>query len=176
MRHLILTLLLSRSAPAWAVPTGAPPDLERIEQVRAREAELMERVRAFDLRRYEELVALKVSDPRSYLRALVRVAAMVDGPSEPPELASLREALTALSHANPNPALLSAADQHALADEVRRLAASVFEVKQAERRRRIAELQATLAALEADVERRDRDRAALIERFLEQFLVGRIDL
>lgn len=174
MLHFVLTLLLS--SPAWAVPTGAPPDLERIEAVRAREAELMERVRAFDLRRYEELVALKVSDPRSYLRALVRVAAMVDGPSEPPELAPLRDALTALAQANPNPSQLGAAEQRALIDEVRRLAGSVFEVKQAERRRRITELQATLASLEADVERRDRDRDALIERFIEQFMLGRIDL
>jgi hypothetical protein len=176
MRPFVLSLLLASSAAAWAVPAGAPPDLERIEAVRAREAELMERVRAFDPRKHEELVALKATDPRSYLRALVRVAAMVDGPTDPPELVPLRDALTALHAAHPDPTQLDADARRALATEVYALAEKVFDVKQTERRRRIGELKQTIAALEADVERRDREREVLLQRFVEQFLLGRVEL
>jgi hypothetical protein len=56
------------------------------------------------------------------------------------------------------------------------LAEKVFDVKQTERRRRIGELKQTIAALEADVERRDREREVLLQRFVEQFLLGRVEL
>ncbi|MCB9682695.1 MAG: hypothetical protein H6733_14615 [Alphaproteobacteria bacterium] len=188
MRRLILFATLVVALPAVAADPPPPPpppppplvDDATVDRLREREAQLLERLHALDPDRYAEVVALKRTNPRAYVGALMRLAHFFDrgvaGPPSP-ELQAEIAALQAIRARYPDGmTTLSAGDTRKVRTEVAAIADRVFDLRQAERRQRIDELRASLTELEEDVARRDRDRKALIDAFVDQFLLGPVDL
>lgn len=180
MRTLLLTLCLHGAALAAPPPPPPPPDAPSLSDVQAREADLLRRVAAFDAERHAELLRLKREQPDAYWRALGRVAAFSDrlGRHEPsPEEVALHGRLEAVrARHGDNLLALPAKEQAAVRAELTAIATDIFAARQAERRRRIDELQQALAHLQADVARRDTDRDALLQQFVDAFMAGRPDL
>lgn len=171
MTLLLLTLLLAGSPAAEPPP---PSDEAHLDVVRAKEAEILARVRSFDEARYAELLALKERDPRAYLRALLRIGALTDALRERPDPPAVREQearLAALRARHPQGlTALPAAELAAARAELTDIAARIFDARQAERRRRIDELRLALAELEAEVSTRDTNRELLIRTWVEKQL------
>jgi hypothetical protein len=185
MRRALLVLLscgalhAAAPTPARADP-GETPVLDALDALRARESELLAVVAARDPEKHAALLRLRDTDRRAYWMRLGMVARMLDGDLPPPPPPALRAAmaeLEALRARYPDGTDgLSTADARALRAELTALATRIFDLKQAERRDRIARLREALAALEADVAARDKDRKARIEAWVDQFLSGPPDL
>ncbi len=177
MRTLLLGLALLTGPVSEAV--AAPPDQPaEIDRLRGREVQLLDRIRAFDEARYEQMLRLKESDLRAYYWALAKVARSVDRPRpESPELVEELRRLEAMRARYPQG--LSEVGKQELASvrrEATEIAERIFDIKQKLRRAKIEELRAALSDLESDVARRDRERKALIERFVDDVMWGNAGL
>jgi hypothetical protein len=179
MRYaLALLLTLSSSALAQQAPE---PDPAAIERLLAHEQEILDAVKLRAPERYSELIALRDTDRRAYLRYLYRAARVLRQVGErdaaSPELLNLRGQLDAVRARYPDGIeALSKKDQAAVRAELTTLASQLFDLKQAQRRERIDELRSSLEELEADVARRDAERDAILADFVEAFLRGRVEL
>lgn len=180
---LVLLLGLGPLPPAPTAHADGPflSEGPTLAELLAREEELLARVRAVNPERHADLLRLKARDESAYAFALARVARMVDraadGEAAHPELAAIRARFAELERAYPDGlAGLPKKEQQQVRRTVTELAEQIFEIKQTERRRRLEEARAKLAELEAEISRRDAERDALIEAFVDQALRGRVDL
>jgi len=187
MRSLALFVCLL-AAPAVAGPPGlappgdrrGPPPPELIEEVRERELEILAVVKENDPGRYELLMEAKVSDEKGYWRQMVHVARMVERFHGDPEFASrsldmrdLQKQIKALvrrwKEADP-------AGQSEIRKEMVALTNELFELKQAERRQRLTELQDKIRQLESDIDDREHNKSAKIDEYLDSLIRDRVDL
>ena len=177
LRARLVVLLLLATAP---VARAADPvsETSTAASLQAREDDLLARVRAFDPERYQDLVRLRTTDRGAYWVALARVARLVDRESAPSvELRAQVARVDALRQRYPQGLdHLSAADDKVVRAEFTDIGTRIFDIRQAERRARIESIRAALADLQADVARRDQDRAALIQAFVDKVMRGSVDL
>lgn len=178
----MITLLFALSAPAFAQapPLGEPPSPELVQKLLSRESELLEVVRRNDPEQYERLMHLRDSDRGAYLMALMRIGRMVERAKDDPELAARFEAIRAkteeLHRAAEDFSALSASEQKAKRKELEALAGELMDLKQAERRARLEELRVRLAELEAEIDEREKDRARIVDEYVDQLLREKVDL
>lgn len=169
-----LLLWMLAGAPAAEPPPA--PDEAHLAVVRAKEAEILERVRRLDPAHHAELLALREQDPRAYWRTLLRIAFLTDPERERPDPPAVREQearLSALQARYPRGLTGVPADEvAAVRAELTDIATRIFEARQAERRRKIDELRLALAGLEAEVSTRDANRELLIRTWVEKELEG----
>lgn len=181
-RPLLLLVALALGAPTLSHAGDDPdPAVERpmIEALQRREAGILDRLRALNPDKHDALMVLKATDRRAYLRALVKIARMMDGmnPEVPPELLEAKTELEAIRQAHPDGfEALPRKEARAVRAEVTGIAERIFEIKQQLRRDKIAQLREALSDLEEDVARRDEDRDALIDTFVDRWLQGPVDL
>lgn len=71
---------------------------------------------------------------------------------------------------------LPASEQKVRRKELERLAGELMDLKQAERRDRLEELRARLTELEAEIDQREKDRARIVEEYVDQLVRGEVDL
>ena len=174
--HAVLLLMFATAPVSTAQEPPPPLDEPAIAFLRAQESDILERVQRINPEKYEELLALKASDPRAYLRALWRISRLAEhgpphGERVTPEIHEKRRELETIRRSRlmvqPPPTGDALAQIRA---DVLALAEELFVLKQAERRLRIEHMQAALAELEADVARRDEEREARIANFVDTFL------
>ncbi len=186
MRALTLLALLF-AIPALAGPPGGGPGdrdrrpvLELIEDVKERELQILTLVKENDPGRYEQLMQAKEDDERSYWRQMIHVARMVERFQGDPEYAKraleMRELQRRVKELAKGWAHKNAQEQKAARAEMEGVVAELFEMKQAERRERLAELQAKISELENDIAERDKTKKAKIDEYLEQMIVEKVDL
>ena len=174
-RAWIVALLLAAAQvagaeePALDAPTSA--------SLSAREDDLLARVRAFDADRYDDLLRLRTTDRAAYWVALARVARLVDREAPPsPELRAQLARVEALRSRYPQGlARLSPTEDKAVRAEFTDIGTRIFDLRQAERRARIESIRAALTDLQADVARRDQERAALIQAFVDRVMRGTVE-
>jgi hypothetical protein len=152
----VIATLLALAIAAWAEPPG--------------EAALLARVAERDPAYHERLLALRERDPAAYAVQLARVARIAERYDEDPAFAArvdqIRDLETEFHAIAERWRAASPADRPRLAVEMRAVATQVFELKQAERRQRIAEFQAQLVRLESEVSALEAERDAIIERWM----------
>ena len=187
MRSLALFLCLF-TVPAFAGPPGlappgerrGPPSQERIEEVQARELEILEVVKENDPGRYELLMEAKVEDEHGYWKQMVHVARMVERFHGDPEFAKrsldMRDLQRQIKDLARTWRAADAAEQARLRDEMAVLTGRLFELKPAERRQRLSELQEKIRKLESDIEDRERIMSEKIEEYLDSVIRERVDL
>jgi hypothetical protein len=171
MTLLALRILLTAALAADPRPPVASDPLLTV--VRDREAEILTRLQAAFPLRYEELVALRARDPSAYLDALLRIDRDPERGLPPAALRDVLAEAAALRARLPTDlAALPEADQAQLRADLTQLAGRIFTLKQAERRRRLAELEEGLTRLRAEISDRDAQRDALIAAWVERVLRG----
>ena len=187
MRILVLLCCLV-GLPALAGPPGlappgdrrGPPTPELLEEVKAREVEILAVVKENDPGRYELLMDVKEEDEKGYWRQMVHVARMVERFHGDPEFAKRSLDMRDLQKKiKAHVRLWEAADedeQKQLRQEMVAMTETLFELKQEERRQRLTELQDKIQKLESDIEDRDQNKNAKIDEYLESLVRGRVDL
>jgi len=190
MRNFTFLALLF-AVPALAGPPGlapsadrgerrGPPSPELIDKVKDNEVDILMVVKENDPGRYEQLMDTKRTDERAYWRQMVHVARMVDRVKSDPEYPQRNMDMHLLQKQIKEKARayddLSAADQKTAYAEMEVLTAELFEMKQADRRQRIEELQRKLKDLEADIEQREENKEDKIKEYLDTMVRGRVDL
>jgi hypothetical protein len=174
--------------PALAGPPGlappgerrGPPTPELLDEVQAREVEILAVVKENDPGRYEQLMEAKEDDERGYWRQMVHVARMVERFHGDPEFAKRSLDMRDLQKKiKAHMRLWEAAgpdEQTKLRQEMVSMTETLFEFKQEERRQRLTELQDKIQKLESDIEDRDQNKSAKITEYLESLERGRVDL
>lgn len=169
---LITALALSLTSPALAAPMDRPS----MEDLRAHEDEILQRVRNFEPTRHQQLLELKQRDPLAYYAALRRLSRLSREVGDDPaavarrmEMRRIEGDLRRMNDADPT----AEKDRRAAATE---LVTRLFELRQEERRARIQQLRSALTELEAEVTERDTTRKALIDAYVDKVLTGPGDL
>ncbi len=189
--HALLFLLVPL---AWAGPgfdgvgdQGRAPRFEKppheqrmVDEVLAREAEILASVEQSDPAMYQRLQRLKEADSQAYVVTLVRVARRVDRMNSNPEsrarfqqIQELEARLKALAEAHGQ---AGSPEQARLRREMSTIALQLFDAKQAERRAQLSELEAKMQKLRDEIQERDAQRDALIEAYVDQLVGTRVDL
>lgn len=178
MRALILSLFVGALAPVPAAHAQDRPDAQWVERLRAREAEILDAVHTRDPDKHARLLTLKQTDPGLYAATMWRLRHLSPEPTpDEIELRGLQARLQGLRDAHPDGIDgLPRKEQQAVRAEVAQIAERIFAIRQAQRRARLDELKASIAELEADVAARDAERDTRIQRFVDRFLTGPVDL
>ena len=185
-RTILLTLCLGFSTVAVADPPA--PDESLATWAQDREDRLLSIVKEHAPERYTELTALRDTDPVAYVMALHEVARMAraegagaerppgpgmgpaSGASKPdqdPQIAALQAQIDTLATGY---SALSAAEQKKRYVEIQALAGQVFDLRQAQRKRRLEEMKDRLAGLETEIADRESRRDQLIAQWLDKRL------
>jgi hypothetical protein len=166
-RFFLALALLAPPLASAAEPVLAP---ERTAQLLAREDELLERLGERDPAMRDRLLALRASDRDAYLAQLARLSKLADRYDDDPAFAARVDDIAALEERVRTLAdswrAASAADRPGIRAEMVGVAGQIFELKQAERRQRIAEYQARLDRLEAEVADIEAKRTDVIDRWV----------
>lgn len=180
---LLLLLSLAVAAPPPAPPAAPPPPSAPAspqESAAEREAKLLAVVQKRAPERYTELVALRAKDPVTYVFALQAAArdARADGGEggdpdasvsipDDPRIAEIQARVDLLAS---DFATQPATVQDARRKEVLALSAELFDLRQAQRRARVAQIEERLTRLEAQIADREARREDLIARWAEKSL------
>ncbi len=160
--------LLVLAAALGATPNAVAGEAE------SRETELLARVAERDPALHDRLMALKTTDPSAYLAQLARLTKISERYHDDPAFAARVDQITSLEEQVRDLAVQWAAAAPGARPGIRaQMAAAsseVFELKQAERRKRIVEYQERLDRLEAEVSEIEAKRAEVIERWVNQAL------
>lgn len=155
-------------------------DGERLAEVLRRESELLELVKRHDPTMHARLTRLASTNRPAYLAALVRVHRNVERARSDPAYRARVQAvrsktaeLEALTHDYRRG---TAADRARIRPELVRAAGELMDLKQEDRRSRVQELQARLAELQAEIDRREQNREQIIEDFVDRMVRGPVDL
>ncbi len=188
-----LSILLF-SAPVLAGPgfdgvgdRGAVPRFDRpphearmVEEVLAREDEILAAVAEHDPAMHARLVELKKLDHRAYVVTLVRVARRAERLRGDPRARERFEEIRTLEGEIRELARdfrqLPEEQQAARRAQMEALAPELFELKQAERRASLSELQRRIEGLSEEIEQREAQRETLIEDYLDQLTKERVGL
>lgn len=158
---------------------GMPPP-HVVDEIRAREAEILAWLKTADPEGHQRLLELKQTDPRAFVGGLVRAARLKDRAEDDPGVVARHQRMQELEQAIQERAntwkTQSAEARKKARPEIERLASELFEIRQQERRAHVAELQRRLEELEAEIEEREADRKSLIDAYLDQVLEGPVDL
>jgi replicative DNA helicase len=162
---------------AQAAPQ-APPHV--IDNIRAREAEILAWVERNDPDSFRRLNRLKHEDPRGYLGQLVRTARLMERAEDDPEVVARHKKIRKLERQFRELVVehkaLDAKEQKARVAELEALAGELFELRQAERRAQLEELEVRIEELGQEIEERDEDRRRIIEAFVAQQTRGEVEL
>ncbi|MBX2797109.1 MAG: hypothetical protein KTR31_05560 [Myxococcales bacterium] len=166
---------------------GFGPDAEdasvteaQIQRVLQRESELLEAVRRYDPTVHQQLLRLRDNDRKAYVAAMVRVARNVERARQDPTVMKRVMAIRAKSREVESLvrgfSRLSAPEQRERRKQITKLAGELMDLKQQDRRARMRQMQERLDALRSDIEQRDRDRARIVEQFVDQLLEEPVEL
>jgi len=179
----MITLLLGLALAQPAPPPGGPPPparADRLEEVLAHRDELMELLADHDPDKHTRMLRLERADPQAFALALVRVARHVErlrsDPAALERFQKLRQEEERVRMLAQGFHELSGADKKRRRQELEAAAARILELKQAERRAAVEELRSKIAELEADIERREKEADELVDAFVDQVLMERVDL
>ena len=193
MTALLLSLTLSAFAGPGFSGVGGPEKVPgfgddatedardiRVADVLRREAELLAAVEQYDEEMYGRMLVLKATDRRSYVAALVKVARNVQRARRDPAFRERMQAMSTLQRqlrelAEGYPSLPDRKKPAARA-ELERLAGKLMDLKQADRRQRLQDMEARLAEVRSEIERREAERDQIIEEFVNRLLTGPVDL
>jgi hypothetical protein len=169
-RLFALVLFLGTSAPAFADPPA--PDESLASWSHEKEEHLLAIVKERAPERYTELTAMRTSDPVGYVIALHEVARMaraggVDGAD--PRIAELQSQLDTMIAEYPS---LSTGDQKKKRAEMVPLAGQLFDLRQEQRKARLAEMKDRIAHLETEIADHETRRDELIAKWLDKRLVA----
>ena len=196
MRQLILALCLlptlAMAGPPGLAPDAPPPPRAPgvpaaphapphvIDEIREREPEILAWVQKNDPDSYRRLNRLKHEDARLYLGQLVRVARMMERSERDPEVVARHKEMRQVERQFREAALefkdLEAKEQKAMKAELESLAGVLFELRQAERRAHLEQLEHRIEELGVEIEERAQDRKRIIEEFVEQQTRGQVEL
>ncbi|MEM6930375.1 MAG: hypothetical protein AAF602_25785 [Myxococcota bacterium] len=172
----MLTAALAAPGEPSTVPpkTILGPDVAVTDDAPVDEAKLLATVRELDPVQHQRLLRLKRRDPVAYRTVLRRVARKMERASRDPD--SLARALEIRRI---NQALLALRDQYRAASGDRRVAIraemvtkalGLMELKQAERRARLREMQDRLDKLQAEVDEREATKDRLVDEYVDGLL------
>lgn len=164
---LLLSLLLAL-APARA----AEPLLPLPVDATAEEAEALALVQEAGLAKYEQLLALRESDPAAYAKTLRKLAEREASRSPELDAVKLRAAELTQEFQRALVAWHAAADadKPAARRHLDDLAAQVFDLKQEGARLEIARAQERIARLEERIARQEAEREVILEKWVEKAL------
>ena len=194
MTALITVLLLGTlGAPpltpmpglAWAGPEAGPREGRRaerggrrgggFERIQHLEGELLERVRRHSADKHEALLELKTSQPRLYRRAMIQLHRSVQRSDKDEralprffEMADIHLQMIAITRSYPG---LPPAEQTAARRELDALASQLFELRQEERRVRLAEAEARLERLRSEITERDEEKERIVDEYVDDYLL-----
>ena len=194
MTALITALLLGplgspplapMAGPAWASPESGPQQGRRadrggrrgsgFERIQHLEEELLGRVRANSTQQHKRLLELKTSQPRLYRRALTQLHRAVqrrhkDARSLPRffEMADIHMQMMDLATSYAN---LPPSEQTAARRDLDALASQLFELRQEERRVRLAEVEERLERLRSELTDRDEDKERIVDEYVDDYLL-----
>lgn len=179
MTLMILLCSLAFADPPAPPPVPVPPGATE-SQVREREARILEVIQAEAPERHAELLTLKQTDPQAYWRAMKRLNKVYVRHGDDPETLQrqirIRDLDLRLRELARGFDTLPADEQKQRRGEMEEVAAELFELKQAHRRARLAELEARMDELEAEIDDRESRKEAIIDDFLEHLIEGRPEL
>lgn len=119
--------------------------------------------------RHAELVQLKETDPLRYQIALRRAARLAEFGDDPASMERMKQVAAKedrLDELAAGYAALSASEQKSRRAEMVKIAGEVFDLKQAQRRDRVAKMKEKLTKLEAEIADRDKRRAEIIDGYV----------
>lgn len=174
-------LSLAFAQPPRPPPGGVPPaSPELVAEILAKEQQILEAVRAVDPGVYDRLMRLRDIDRGAYIPALMKAARTVERARLDPEGAErqrqIHERETQLQGLAEGFGALSGAEQKARRAELERIVGELMDLKQAERRAKLEDLRGRLEELEAEIEERERERARIVEEYVDQLVQERVDL
>lgn len=184
IKKAILGLMLISSATALAQQpprghrSGAEADrAERRDRLMEREDELLALVKEHAPDRFDTLVGLKTTDPDAYFRTLRRIAKVYreTGGDEQAvgrkiEMHSLERDLHELARGFD---ALPAGEQKTRRKEMDTLGATLFGLRQDDRRANVARLEARLDELKTEIDDREKNQEEVIERFIDHLIEGK---
>ena len=176
MLHRIL-LTLALLAPTAAVAGPDDDGFERhrggrwAERVAHREAEILERIGRIDPEIAKKLRHLEIDDGRMYRQLMLQAHRTLED-SDDGEAALKRFVRMVTLMADIHEAVR---DWEDLSPKVRKerqarieaMAQELFELRQAERRARLAQMEQRLERVRREIEERERDKASIIEDFVD---------
>lgn len=167
-------LWLVVAGPSWATPEAEGYGDHLARAILAQESELLAIVSRDDPFTYRRLLRLRETDRAAYIAGLYRVANVVDRMARDPafatrwrEILQKQAELTALAAGY---AALPPAEQAARRARLVAAATELFELRQEDRRERIAELTARLHEIQAELDERAGDREGVIEAYVDQLV------
>jgi len=173
---LLITLCSFTPVAAAQPPHPSPPhhDVD-VDQHHHRQERFLQVLRERDPERHQELMHLRESDPDAFRAVMGRLARYAQAMSSRPGSAERLQVMLELDYRIHKLALgwdeLSRSERSARRAEMRELTEQLFELRQAQRRERLAEMSTRLEQLSAEIEERERGRDEIIDHFLDD-LVG----
>ncbi|MFT4624693.1 MAG: hypothetical protein ACI8PZ_003352 [Myxococcota bacterium] len=158
----------------------APHELRMVDEVLAREAEILAIVEQNDPAMFRRLQELKAMDQQAYVVTLVRVARRAERIQRDPQARArfemIRDLESTLRAMAEEYGTLEPSKQAAHRSTMEAAALRLFDAKQAERRAQLAELEEKMRELGDEIQERDQRRDDLIDDYLDQLLKLRVDL
>ncbi len=161
-------------------PQAEDDDVGNVAELLRRQDELLEAVGRYDPGLRDRLLGLRQTDRPAYVAALVRIARHLQRARRDPafrarvqRMRELTSQMESLARGFPD---VPERERAARRAQLEALAGELMDLKQADRRERLAALRAKLAGLQAEIERRDQDRDQIIEDFVDQLLQPPVDL
>ena len=152
----------------------APPPAELMEHIIDNEDAILDRIKQRRPELYEELLKKKKTDPKGYVRSLVRFVRMGKQRHRDPqletrhhELRTLHQELGQLAEGFES---LPTDEQEERRAEMRAMAKKLFDLKQSDRRAGLEDLKRRLEVLEAEISDRENTQDQIIERHVERLL------
>jgi len=181
MIALLLSFALAQPAPPGGFQHVPPPDrADQLQEVLAHRDELMQLLAEHDPDKHRRMERLERTDPTAFALGLVRLARQVERLRNDPdalqrfqELQAEERRVRALADGYHE---LSGADQKRRRAELEAAAERIMVLKQAERRAAVEELRAKIEELEADIDAREKSKGQLVDAFVDQLLMERVDL
>ncbi len=174
---LILCALWAGSATAQASDLSGG---EVIDNVMAHEQQLLDIVARESPDQHTKLLRLRDVRREEYVFALIRVAKAVQRAKSDPAFAERARAIREHEHLLQTLAegfeALDKGEQRARRVDLERVAGELMDLKQAERRARLAELRQRMAEFELEIGDRDSDREGIIESYVDGLLTPPVEL
>ena len=151
-----------------------PPPVELMEHIIENEESILERIKKRRPELYEELVEKKETDPKGYVRSLLRFVNMGKQRHRDPQLErrqrELRTLHRELGHLAEGFDGLSAAEQEDRRNEMEAMAQDLFDLKQSDRRAALEDLKRRLEVLETEISDRENTQDQIIEEHVDGLL------
>jgi len=166
-----------RPGPA-AQADRLPPHV--LQEIREREDEILAWLETHDPDSHQRLLKLRERDPVAYMGHLARASRMKERIAQDPALVERHRRMRRLERQietlSADYDTLDAKAQKARRAEVVALVAQLFELRQIERRDKLAELESKIEELRGEIQEREGHRAEIIEDYVDQLIRGPVDL